>query len=87
MQQDGVALAIQAHRHPADGTVDDIGLEDDALALEVGHEAIKILDFERGRTASRVAGLFLGEVGEGQAAAAGQIVFHPPVTFAESMKG
>jgi hypothetical protein len=79
MQQDGVALAVQAHRHPADGTVDDIALEGDALALEVGHEAIEILDFERDRAAGRVTGLFLSEVGESQAATAGQVVFHPPV--------
>jgi hypothetical protein len=79
MQQDGVALAVQAHRHPADGAVDDIALKGDALALQVGHEAIEILDFECDRAAGGVAGLFLGEVGEGQAAAAGQIVFHPPV--------
>jgi hypothetical protein len=71
MQQDGVALAVQAHRHPADGTVDDIALEGDALALEVGHEAIEVLDLERDRAAGGVTGLFLGEVGKGQAAATG----------------
>ena len=59
--------------------MDDIALEDDALALEIGYEAIEVLDLERNRAAGGVAGLFLGEVGKGQAAAAGQVIFHPPV--------
>src|SRR5262245_14861724 len=79
MQQDGVALAVQAHRHPTNRTVDDIALEGDTLVLEVGHEAIEVLDLERNRAAGGIAWFFLGEVGEGQAAAAGQVVFHPPV--------
>jgi hypothetical protein len=49
------------------------------VALEVGHEAIEVLDLERDRAACGVTGLFLSEVGKGQAAAAGQVVFHPPV--------
>jgi hypothetical protein len=48
-------------------------------ALEVSHEAIEVLDFERDRAVVGVDGLFLGEVGEGQSGAAGQIVFHPPI--------
>src|SRR6476661_1120539 len=79
MQQDGVALAVQAHRHPTNRTVDDIALEGDTLVLEVRHEAIEVLDLERNRAAGGIAWFFLGEVGEGQAAAAGQVVFHPPV--------
>jgi hypothetical protein len=59
MQQDGVALAVQAHRHPTDGTVDDIALEGDALALEVGHEAIEVLDLERDRAAAVSLGFSL----------------------------
>src|SRR2546427_12515194 len=39
----------------------------------------EVLDLERDRAAGGVARLFLGEVGEGQTAAAGQVVFHPPV--------
>src|SRR6266566_2901357 len=54
-------------------------LKVNALALEVGHEAIEVLDLERDRAAGGVAGLFLGEVSEGQTAAARQVVFHPPV--------
>ena len=38
MQQDGVALAVQAHRHSTDWTVDHIAFEGDTLALEIGHE-------------------------------------------------
>jgi hypothetical protein len=68
MQQDGVAFAVQAHRHSTDRTVDDITLEGDTLALEVGHEAIEVLDLERDCAAGGVAGLFLGEVGKSQAA-------------------
>jgi hypothetical protein len=79
MQQDGVAFAVQTHRHSADRTVDDIALEGDALALEVGYEAIEVIDLERDRAAFGVTGFFLAEVGKGQAAAAGQVVFHPPV--------
>ena len=63
MQQDGVSLAVQTHPHPTDGTPDDIALKGDALALEVGHEAIENLDFKRDRAARGVAGLFFGEVG------------------------
>ena len=79
MQQDGVALAVQAHRHSTDRTVDHIALEGDALALEVGHETIEVLDLERDRAACGVTRFFLGEVGEGQAAATWQVVFHPPL--------
>jgi hypothetical protein len=79
MQQNGVAFAVQAYRHSTDRTVDDIALEGDTLALEVGHETIEVLDLECDRAAGVVTGLFLGEVGKGQAAAAGQVVFHPPV--------
>src|SRR5262249_44028611 len=79
MQQDGVALAVQAHRHSAHGTMDDVALEDDPFVLEVGHEAIEIFDLERDRATGGVAGLFLGKIRECQAAATRQIVFHPPV--------
>jgi hypothetical protein len=79
MQQDGVAFAVQTHRHSTDRTVDDIALEGDTLALEVRHELIEVLYLERDRAARGVTGVFLGEVGKGQAAAAGQVVFHPPV--------
>ena len=79
MQQDGVALAVQAYRHPTNRTMDDIAFEGDALALELGHETIEVLYLESDRAASGVTGLLLGEVGKGQAAAAGQVVFHPPV--------
>ena len=51
MQQDGVAFAVQAHRHSTDRTVDDIALEGDTLALEVSHKAIEVLDLERDRAA------------------------------------
>jgi len=54
MQQDGVALAVQAHRHSTDRTVDHIALEGDALALEVGHETIEVLDLKRDRAACGV---------------------------------
>jgi hypothetical protein len=56
MQQDGVALAVQTQRHRRDGTFDYIALEGDAFALEVGHEAIEVLDLET-RTSRGVAGL------------------------------
>jgi hypothetical protein len=79
MQQDGVAFAVQTHRHSTDRTVDDIALEGDTLALEVRHELIEVLYLERDRADRGVTGVFLGEVGKGQAAAAGQVVFHPPV--------
>src|SRR5262249_33923870 len=79
MQQDGVAFAVQAHRHSADRTVDDIALEGDTLALEVGHETIEVLDLKRDRAACGVTRFFLGEVGEGYAATAGQVVFYPPL--------
>src|SRR6266699_1056457 len=49
-------------------------LKVNALALEVGHKAIEVLDLERDRAAGGVAGLFLGEVGEGQTAAARQVI-------------
>jgi hypothetical protein len=65
MQQDGVALTVQAHRHSTDRTVDHIALEGDTLAFEVGHETIKVLDLERDRAACGVTRFFLGEVGEG----------------------
>jgi hypothetical protein len=63
MQQDGVAFAVQTHRHSTDRTVDDIALEGDTLAFEVRHEAIEILDLECDRAACTVTGPFLGEVG------------------------
>jgi hypothetical protein len=37
VQQDGIAFAVQTHRHSTDGAVHDIALESDALALEVSH--------------------------------------------------
>src|SRR5262245_41068062 len=78
MQQDGVALAVQAHRHSTDRTVNQIALQGDTLALEVGHETIEVLDLERDRAACGVTRFFLSEVGEGKAAATWQGVFPPP---------
>src|SRR5215831_20562925 len=65
MQQDGVAFAVQTHRHSTDRTVDHIALKRDTLALEVRHEAIEVLDLERDRAACAVTRFFLSEVGEG----------------------
>ena len=75
MQQDGVAFAVQAHRHSTDRTVDDIALECDTLALEVGHEAIEVL--ERDRAACSITRFFLGEIGLNSRPRAGRI---PPTS-------
>jgi hypothetical protein len=55
-----------------------LGFEPVASTPEEFAEHVKV-DLERDRAAGGVAGLFLGEVGEGQTAAARQVVFHPPV--------
>ena len=41
-----------------DRAVDDIALEDDTFVLEVGHEAIEVLDLEQDRAAGGVAWLY-----------------------------
>src|SRR5262249_21564166 len=65
MQQDGVALAVQTHRHSTHRLLAHIAFEGDALALEVGHKAIEVLNLECNRSACGVTRFFLSEVGEG----------------------
>ena len=51
MEDDRVALWVQASDHPAMGTMDDVAEERRALRLEVGDERIEILDLESDRAA------------------------------------
>ena len=66
MQQERIALRVQAHGHSADWALDDVALESDALRFEIVHEAINVLDFESDRSAGCGARRIWHEIGEGQ---------------------
>jgi len=57
--------------------VDDVAAERHAAILQLPHQVLQILHFERDRAARGRAGLVLNEMGQRQATAARQIVFHP----------
>lgn len=57
--------------------MDGIAAERHAAILQLPHQGVPVLQLERDRAARGRAGVILDEMGQRQATAAGQIVFHP----------
>ena len=79
MEDDRVALSVQAGGHPAIGAMDDVAQERRALRLEVGDERVEILDLESDRAACGRARLVRDKIGERDTAAARQVLLDPPL--------
>src|SRR6478672_2872592 len=79
MEDDRVALSVQAGGHPAIGASDDVAAERGALRLEVGDERVEILDLESNRAARGRARLVRDEICERDTAAVRQVVLDPPL--------
>lgn len=70
VEDDRIALGVQAGSHPAIGAMDDVAEERRALRLEVGDERVEVLDLESDCAARGGARLVRDEIGESDTAAA-----------------
>lgn len=77
MEHDSVALGIEAGAHPAARPAHDVPEEAHAFGLQARDQGVQIVDLEGDGAAGGGARRVGGGVGDGQAAALGQVVLDP----------